>query len=370
MIKHRLTLRLALLAVLAGGVNEARAQYGSYYPPGYGGFGFGGWGSTYAGDVARGLGYYAAGAGQYNLDTAVAAAINANTLGQWNQYLYLSQMEANIRERAHLDRKMKRDASASTLLLKRLKENPTPEDIASGNALNVILDQLADPRIQSSALRTANSPIRSKVVRAIPFTSATDAITISLDELTAKDGWPAGLRSEVFAPAREAYEAAVHKALKEDEEGDLSEATANEVRTAARQLQNKLDQFPPKDPQEAVEAKKYVKMILGLSRMLGEPRIDKILAELDTIEKTTLGSLLAFMHTFNLRFGASTTAHQRAVYQELYPVMAAQRDRIMKDAGLEEKETPPPPKPKNPPTDFFEGMHLDHLEGSTTPPAK
>ena len=43
---------------------------------------------------ARGLGVFAAGAGQYNLLTAQADAINAETAMQWNQYIYLSTLEA------------------------------------------------------------------------------------------------------------------------------------------------------------------------------------------------------------------------------------------------------------------------------------
>ena len=42
--------------------------------------GWGGWGTTSAvGDAARGAGMYAIGAGVYNLDTAQARSINANT---------------------------------------------------------------------------------------------------------------------------------------------------------------------------------------------------------------------------------------------------------------------------------------------------
>ncbi|MFO0949976.1 MAG: hypothetical protein U0835_02260 [Isosphaeraceae bacterium] len=85
----RRTPRLALSALgLALGMSlaagEARAQWGyGYYPGGYGGYGqygWGGWGGgTVQGSIARGLGYYAVGAGQYNLDTAAARSINANT---------------------------------------------------------------------------------------------------------------------------------------------------------------------------------------------------------------------------------------------------------------------------------------------------
>ena len=69
------------------------------------------------------------------------------------------------------------------------------------------------------------------------------------------------------------------------------------------------------------------------------------------------------MHTFNLRFGRPTTPEQTAAYEQLYPLLAAHRDRVMKDSGLAAKaddkaptagvgHAPPPPQP----SDFFRGM--------------
>src|SRR5206468_1518000 len=74
----------ALVLALTSGA--ARAQYG--YPVGR--YGFGGWGggSTVQGDIARGLGNLAAGAGAYNEQTAVANSINADTVMRLNHYIY------------------------------------------------------------------------------------------------------------------------------------------------------------------------------------------------------------------------------------------------------------------------------------------
>src|SRR5208337_2165664 len=73
------------LALIQGAC--AQAQWG--YPGGYGGYGWGGWGGqTAQGDIARGLGAYAMGAGYYNQQTAVANSINTDTVMRWNQYVY------------------------------------------------------------------------------------------------------------------------------------------------------------------------------------------------------------------------------------------------------------------------------------------
>src|SRR3954451_4338762 len=64
---------------------SAQAQYG----------GWGGWGgaSTVGGSMARGMGVNKAGAGIYNMDTAAARSMNANTAMQVNEYM--SQVNQN-----------------------------------------------------------------------------------------------------------------------------------------------------------------------------------------------------------------------------------------------------------------------------------
>ena len=87
---------------------------------------------------------------------------------------------------------------------------------------------------------------------------------------------------------------------------------------------------------QSAEAANYIKALVAMSRMLQKPDVDKILAELDKVKETSLGSLLAFMHAYNLRFAPAKNAAQSAVYASLYPAMAAARDRILaslKDPG-------------------------------------
>jgi hypothetical protein len=169
------------------------------------------------------------------------------------------------------------------------------------------------------------------------------------------------LRGEPFAAERAAYQAAIAKALDEDTIGEISAPTLKSVRDAAARIRAKLDQSPPTDRTEYNQALNYVKTLIGIARMLQSPEIDKILAELKTIPNTTLGSLLGFMHTFNLRFGPATTPRQRLVYEELYSMLTAHRDKVLREAGVDAPEVAKAKPGK--PTEFFQGMHLDQLEG-------
>jgi hypothetical protein len=370
-----LKLAFAVAAVLAT-AGEARAQWGYGYPGGYGGYGWGGWGggNTVQGSIAQGLGYYLMGAGQYNVQTAQANAINADTIARWNQYMYESQLTANRAERARLARRGARDSAAGAATEKRLREEPTEADILSGDALNAALDQISDPRVSSSSLRLATAKVPGTVVRDIPFVNASEAVSISLDQLTAEKGWPFALRAANFDEERKAYTDAVDKALEEDQKGEISPQTIQQMRSALSRLKTKFEAARPADPAQFGEAETYLKTLYGMTRMLERPDVDKLISEANSIKETTLGSLIGFMHNFNFRFGRATTGSQRAAYMMLYPLLAAHRNRVLADAGIDSAgkstakadNTPPPPPPgpgSGRPTDFFSGMHLNHLEG-------
>jgi hypothetical protein len=358
-------LGLVFVSVLMLAAGEARAQYYG----GYGGWGWGGWGgagSTVEGSIAQGLGYYLQGAGSYNEETAVANSINADTIMRWNEFMFLSQQEANRREYLRRQRMAKRDADSMETINKRARENPTDRDIEDGDALNAVLDQITHPRIHSTALRLIKTPIDAKVIRDIPFVNASEAVTVSLGQLTGEEVWPIALQAETFAPARKAYQDAVAKAIKEDEEGTLTPGTIKAVEEAAARLRAKLEANKPGDPSQYREALNYVRGLIGMARMLEKPQVDKIIAELDMVKDTTIGNLLGFMHTYNLRFAPATNTAQRTVYENLYPIMAAARDRVLKDAEAGANGNPPPAPDNRRATDFFQGMHLEHLESRSS----
>jgi len=364
---RKVHLILGLLAVAAA-AGEARAQFG------YGSYGWGGWGGggTVQGGIARGLGYYDIGLGQLEVSDAQARSINTDTVERWNQYWWDAQLTANRNERLRMARREKRDAQSGEYLYEQLRGHPSPADIADGNALDAILEQLGDPRVHSSALRLATDKVPAKLIKALPFVHASEAATFCLDQLTAEKGWPFALRGERFADERKAYTEAIDKALKEDTEGDLTPETLRNVRTALGRLRAKFEANPPTDRGEYTEAENYLKTLIGMTRMLDRPDIEKAIAELDKMESTSLGKLLAFMQAYNLRFGRATTPEQRNAYTSLYPILSAHRDRVMKAVQSDTNATARADR-KNanangdrPPTDFLSGARLNAFDN---PPA-
>ncbi len=67
---------------------------------------------------------------------------------------YASQREATHQYYARRDAHIAKNKDAYNAFITKLNENPDRRDIERGDALNAILDQLNDPRIQSSTLRS------------------------------------------------------------------------------------------------------------------------------------------------------------------------------------------------------------------------
>ena len=123
--------------------------------------------------------------------------------------------------------------------------------------------------------------------------------------------------------------------------------------------------MPLEDKAENQEALNFVKTVTALARMLEKPDIEQVLDELKKIDKTSIGNLLAFMHTFNLRFGPATTPRQRQVYTELFPILDQTRDQIIGEAKLDDNATAKAGKGNV--HDFFSAMDADHISGKRKP---
>ena len=206
----------------------------------------------------------------------------------------------------------------------RLRNHPSTLDITDGDALNVLLDVLLNPATADQSLQLIKTPLRAEVIVNIPFEVATECITVCLASMTTDEEWPLQLRGESFRPEREALQQAIQNALKEDETGNLEPETIDAVQKAITNLRLKFVKQVPQDAPEYVEAQNKIKAMAGLIKMLDSSKIEKILAELEDYQGTTLGDLLAFMQAFNLRFSAANSYRQRQIYQKLYPMLAEQ----------------------------------------------
>ena len=88
---------------------------------------------------------------------------------------------------------------------------------------------------------------------------------------------------------------------------------------------------------------------------------------LNKVDSTTLGHLIAFMHTFNLRFGAAKTPVQEQTYDQLYPLLVAVRDQAKVPSANPFTTSSGPQDPKKV-SAYFSGMKYDPKHGVVPPP--
>ncbi len=366
MIRKPLVAGVLMFALAAIQGSWARAQWG--YPGGYGGFGWGGWGATTAqGDIARGLGQYAMGAGFYNRETAVANSINTDTVMRWNQYVYESQKEANRLHHGKLALERLQTNQAADQIRDRLRNNPEPRDIYRGDAMNVALDEINDPRVYTKALEGAKAKVAPQTIRDIPFQYAAAAITISIHQISKNP--PAVLLTPEFEAERTAFKALGQGVRKDIEDGKTPDPEAiRKLLELVNQTEDKVQKTVQAGTRQRTEADRYLKALHGLIVMLQSPAIDLLTAGLENRPEANLGELLTFMNAFNLRFGVASTPQQRQAYDALFPRLVALRNQVA--PALASTSTPAQAPSGSEAHDFFSGMSYQDLKKKApTPPA-
>jgi hypothetical protein len=312
-----------MLAALLMAASQARAQYGyGYGYGGYGGYGWGGWGSTPGSSMARGLGMLNMGRGYYNMGTAQAASINTNTAIRWNNAMYAAHRQAARDYAAHQKKEKADNEKAYNDIQDRLRNHPNARDITDGDALNAALDVLLNPANANTTLQQIKTPLRHDTIANIPFDLASEGMTVCLDRMTMDGQWPEAVMSDEFRPEREGLRKAIQNALDEDKQGEIDPDTVKAVQIAIDNLRNKFEKLVPQSSPTYVPAHWSLKAMDGITKMLYSPTMDKVLAELEDYQGSTLGDLLSFMQAFNLRFGPAKSYQQRVIYQHIYPMLS------------------------------------------------
>jgi hypothetical protein len=312
------------------------------------------------------MGAFAAGAGSYNIQTAAARSMNAQTAMQMNDYMYgvVQRNTSNYLKRVQDEQKKTNEASDA--ISNRIRNNPEPRDIHTGDALNIVLTDLLNPKVFTQAVQKATTPVDSQLVKNIVFQHAANMVLISLDDVSAR-GVPDYLAtSPDFAVDRQTIRGIVAKARKEAESSNqVSPDTLRSFRTAVKAAQDKVDTTLPQGSPRRDEADNFLKALYGLSKMVERPNIEAFLKGLDRYPTTTLGQLITFMHSFNLRFGVAKTPEQESAYDQLYPMLVALRDQAYA-GGPTNVAQGPPPNPKAV-TSFFSGMDYSHFQPQADP---
>jgi hypothetical protein len=323
------SLAVGLVAVCLMTGRDACAQWG------YGGWGWGGWGAqTPQGAALQGAGQYAMGAGAYNLSTAQANSINADTAMRWNEYVYQSNLEATRRYTSRKSAEIAKNKALYDAHQLKLRENPEPREIDNGDALNAAVTDLSNPKLSSSMMRSAgNAPVPANVIAEIPFLYASERITIMLDGIRESVKWPDVFEGR-FTDAQKEFDDLRKRVREESENGEVSEKALRDARRFIADLRGKIEAEPLKLASDQKEAMTFITACERLLDLLQKPDIGPAILELRKVTDTTIGALLGFMHGFNLRFGPAQTPKQRQIYRQLWEILDQTRDNVLAQARL------------------------------------
>ncbi len=363
---RRFWLPALVVTALLGLGQSANAQWG----------GWGGWGggaTSLPEGIGIGMGVFANGVGQMNLADAQAMSINSQTMQQWNNYEWAISQSIYADHNRRLIQNAKETARSIDEIQTRLRDNPTQQDIMSGRALNAILDDFQNPRVQSTALRISEPKlISTTLVKRIPFFYTSDPFTFSLHQfMDGKVQVPEPLMMPEFEAERKLVRELAAKAKQEDEasEGaDISEDTIRKLNAATKALRSKFEaRFAP-NTREFVQTEPFLKALVGFTTLLKSDDFQKELDKLEANQQTSLFKLLTFMTVYSLRFGQANTPEARSAYQELFPVLSERRREII---ALIAQHTPAPgaaPPSTAPPTNVFQALDFDQLDKTTKTP--
>jgi hypothetical protein len=287
-------------------------------------------GSTPIGDMERGAGIRAMGAGIYNYYTAMGDSIEADTWMRLNNYIFTSVREASMRESQRIAARLAKTRQNYNEILDRLVNNPEFKDVRRGGALNAVYLELANPQITESAFRLNPVRLPGENIRTIPFFYAKEDATFSLGRLTARGKWPVGLRGDEFAAERRAYERAVDAALEQQIEGKLSREAIQAIETAVRDVSIKLDvAVGPSRDKVYLEARNYIRRLESTKELFKRREIEQILGEVDKYAGTTVHDLVLFMKRNNLRFGVpDEIGDEQSLYARLHASLEQQLDLV------------------------------------------
>jgi hypothetical protein len=188
-IKRTLVLAglMAVLPAMSASAQYALSNYGPWpaFPLYYQSAG-----STAPGDIARGLGVYYQGYGDFLVKEAMAASIHDARARAANDYEASVRLSI-MREGAMYQRLAKqRNIEALRAMEQAKKYYPTASDIHRGDAINRLLRDLADPSMELRGTRAEDIRLDARLVRALPIQAPAIGMTVRLDD-SDRGGLPA-----------------------------------------------------------------------------------------------------------------------------------------------------------------------------------
>jgi hypothetical protein len=294
-----------------------------------------GGGSTPQGDYLRGIGIAAWGQGLYNLNTAQAYSITADTDMRVDSYLMSVAQSQREYYQKLLNQRIAKEKQQYEAIKERIRDHPERFDVFTGNALNMAFEQMNDPTIQEASLRGSPVSIPREMIRRIPFKLDQKGLIFSIQRLTArgKGKWPIAFQQDDYAPYLRSYLQAVDKAMDQMIDGKIENQTIEDYKRTVSDLSNKLERDYENRTSDLryKEARKRLREMEKATELMKAQTAQSILAEMDRYNGKTVNDLRKFMLEHHLKFAEvnDESADERSLYVELYAAIDQMRGMIV-----------------------------------------
>ena len=154
---------------------------------------------------------------------------------------------------------------------RRIKENPEARDVDKGTALNAVLEQINDPRIQESSSRSVAIPLTVDEVSASRSSWAKGVMRFSIARLTAKGKgkWPVAFQDNQFDRVRRDFERALDNALEQQYKGAMQLSAIAALQKAVDNLEFTLEKVVGRIADKLfIEARDRIKEMRATVEML------------------------------------------------------------------------------------------------------
>lgn len=305
---------------------------------------------TVQGDILRGKGRYLEGAGWYNLNSARAGRINVETWKSYNKEVqriyrdYMIDRAKHIQYRKGLTNKLQDELMRKIEEdQRRWRESPTAEDIASGDALNALAGDLADPSISPSSWRTAEVKLPTGMSLTMLAFKVADTkksslmqSTVAVDRMLIKDRWPLAFRRPEIERECQAYEKAIKGVVEKCRTGvELQAADYDNLRNAVTVLLKAVETDIPSRDDQRRQAREYARRLDDSSKLFAEQAYaEQLIRDVSEHQATSVAELLAFMRDYRLLFADPGTSPEVAsLYEGLYGLLRQQKDALGIEGG-------------------------------------
>jgi hypothetical protein len=295
---------------------------------------FVGAGSTWQGDYLRGVGIAAYGMGVYNEKTAIANQINANTFIMMNEYFAAVAKQGAWENAERRRQELRKINDLRKQIYERLHDNPELRDVFTGDALNVTLSDLTDPKIDDSTSRFAQVPLDPGIIRQIPFKLGERNESFSMNRLSMRrKKWPVFFQDDTYKPARDAYQRAVDHGLDLAIDGKMEEEALRAVEQAIDGLENALMSAPivheVRNQKLYSDAKAKLDILKRTEGLFMDSKVQRAFAEIDNYSGTTVDELRLFMQKHGLTFANADTPDEKVLFPKLYMALKLHREKVL-----------------------------------------